>query len=109
MTAEPGEARPGPADELVHRYEALRRSAESGTGDDVRGRALLMHQGMAAWIDAWANCRVTPAPQLEGVPCGRAGAGGWQSAADVLPGGVLGQVARVLTGMVVASLRDRRA
>lgn len=103
----PVELRSSPADELVSRYEALRGSAGSGTGDDALGRALLMHQGVAAWIDAWMNCRVTPAPGRTEVPCGRAGAGERQSAADVLPVGVLGQVARILTGMAVAGLRDR--
>ena len=107
MTVEPVDPRPSPADELVRRYEALRRAAGGETGDAALGRALLVHQGMAAWIEAWGNCRATPATPLEGVPCGRACAGGRQSAADVLPVGVLGQVARVLTGMAVAGLRDR--
>lgn len=109
MTAVHVEPRPCPADELVRRYEAVRRPAGSGTGDDALGRALMMHQGVAAWIDAWANCRATPAPPLEGVPCGGASAGGRPSVADVLPPGVRGQVARVLTGMAVAGLRDRRS
>jgi hypothetical protein len=107
MTAEPLDPRASPAEELVRRYEALRRQAGSGTEDDALGRALLMHQGVAAWIEAWANCKVPPGPQREGVPCGRAGAGGRPSAAAGLPVGVLGQVARVLTGMAVAGLRDR--
>lgn len=101
------EPRSSPADELVRRYEAVRRSAGNGTGDDARGRALMMHQGVAAWIHAWVNCRVTPAPRLADVPFGRAGAGDRQGAADALPVGVLGQVARILTGMAVAGLRDR--
>lgn len=108
MNAEHGEPQPSQADELVRRYEAVRGPAGRETGDDALGRALMMHQGVAAWIDAWATCRATPATQLEGAPCGRrASAGGRQSAADVLPAGVLGQVARVLTGMAVAGLRAR--
>jgi hypothetical protein len=67
----------------------------------------MMHQGVAAWIDAWMHCRVTPAPGLADVPCGRAGAGDQQRAADGLPVGVLAQVARILTGMAVAGLRER--
>lgn len=109
MTTAPVDPRPRPADELVCRYEAVRHPAGSGTGDDALGRALMMHQGVAAWIDAWANCRATPAPPREGVPCGGASAGGRPSVADVLPPGVRGQVARVLTGMAVAGLRDRRS
>ncbi len=103
------EPRPRPADELVWRYEALRRAAGGETGDDARGRALLVHQGMAAWIEAWGNCRATPATPRESIPGGRAGAGDPQRLADVLPAGVLGQVARVLTGMAVAGLRERRS
>jgi len=109
MTVEPVDPRPSPADELVRRSEALRRAAGGATGDDALGRALLVHQGMAAWIEAWGTCRATPATQHEGVPCGRAGAGDPQSMTDVLPAGVLGQVARVLTGMAVAGLRERRS
>jgi hypothetical protein len=109
MTVEPVDPRPTPADELVRRYEALRRAAVGETGNDALGRALLVHRGMVAWIEAWGTCRATPATQLEGVPCGRAGAGDPQNKADVLPAGVLGQVARVLTGMAVAGLRERRA
>lgn len=101
--------RPSPADELVRRYEALRRAAGGETGDDALGRALLVHQGMAAWIEVWRNCRATPATPREGIPCGRAGAGDPQRMANVLPAGVLGQVARVLTGMAVAGLRERRS
>jgi len=107
MNADPVELRPNQADELVRRYEALRRRADSGTGDDALGRALMMHQGVAAWIDAWANCRTAPAAQPEGTPSGRAGADDRQSVADGLPVGVLGQVARVLTGMAVAGLLGR--
>ena len=107
MTAEPVEPRTSQADELVRRYEALRRPAGSGPGDAALGRALMMHQGVAAWIDAWANCRATPGPQREGTACGRAGADGRKSATDVLPVGVLGQVARILTAMAIGGLRDR--
>ena len=95
------------ADELVQRYEAVRPAAGGGTGDAALGRALMMHQGMAAWIEAWANYRTTSAPQVGGVSCGRAGAGGRPRTADALPVGVLGQVVRVLTGMAVAGLHDR--
>jgi len=73
MTVQPVDPRPSPADELVRRYEALRRAAGGETGDDALGRALLVHRGMAAWIEAWGNCRATPATPREGVPCGRAG------------------------------------
>ena len=109
MTAEPVEPRTSQADELVRRYEALRRPAGSGPGDAALGRALMMHQGVAAWIDAWATCPAAPATALDVPPRGRAGLEGRPSAADGLPVGVLGQVARVLTGMVVGHLHERRA
>jgi hypothetical protein len=107
MNAAPLAPRPSPAGELVRRYEALRRPDADGMGDDGLGRALMLHQGVAAWIEAWANCRATPAPPLEGVSYGWAGPGGPPSATDVLPVGTRGQVAQVLTGMAVAGLRGR--
>ena len=107
MTATPGPPRSRSADELVRRYEALRRPAGDGTDDDGFGRALVMHQGVAAWIEAWANGRVTSAPSFAGVACSRSGAGSPPSAADVWPVGLRGQVAQVLTGMAVAGLRGR--
>jgi hypothetical protein len=107
MNAAPLAPRPSPADELVRRYEALRPPAGDGTEDDGLGRVLLMHQGVAAWIEAWANCRATSAPPLEGVSDGRAGPGGPPSATDVVPVGLRGHVAQVLTGMAVAGLRGR--
>ena len=69
----------------------------------------MMHRGVAAWIDAWATCQVAPAPALEPPPGGRAGLEGWPSATESLPVGVQGQVARVLTAMVVGHLHHRRA
>lgn len=93
----------------MRRYEAVRGRTGSETGEDGRGRALMMHQGVAAWIDAWATCQAAPPTPLEAPPRGRAGLEGRPSAADSLPVGVRGQVARVLTTMVVGHLHDRRA
>ena len=94
----------------MRRYEAVRGRAGSGTGDDGLARALMMRQGVAAWIAAWATCPAAPATALEAPPPGgRAGLEGRPSAADSLPVGVLGQVARVLTAMVLGNLHDRRA
>lgn len=69
----------------------------------------MMHQGVAAWIDAWATCQAAPATALEAPPGGRAGLEGRASAAESLPVGGRGQVARVLTAMVLGHLHDRRA
>lgn len=93
----------------MRRYEAVRGRAGSGTGEDGRARALMMHQGVAAWIDAWATCPAAPPPPLAAPPGGGAGLEGRPSAADSLPVGVRGQVARVLAAMVVGHLHDRRA
>ena len=93
----------------MRRYEAVRGRAGSGTGAKGLARALMMHQGVAAWIAAWATCPAAPTPALDAPPGGRAGLEGRPSAADGLPVGVLGQVARVLTAMVVGNLHDRRA
>ena len=102
--------RPRPVDDLVRRYEAVRGRDGSGTGADGLGRALLMHQGVAAWIDAWATGPAAPRTALEARPSGRAGLEGRPRAADGgLPVGVLSQMARVLTTMVVGHLHDRRA
>ena len=102
-------APPRPADDLVRRYEAVRGRAGNGTGEEGRARALMMHQGVAAWIAAWATCPAVPATALEAPPRGWAGLEGRPSAAESLPVGVWGQVARVLTAMVVGHLHDRRA
>lgn len=93
----------------MRRYEAVRGRAGNGTGEEGRGRALMMHQGVAAWIDAWATCPATSPPALEAPPHGRAGPEGRPRAAESVPVGVWGQVARVLTAMVVGHLHDRRA
>jgi len=68
----------------------------------------MMHQGVAAWIDAWATCQAAPATAFEAPPRGRAGLEGRPSAADGLPVGVLGQMAQILTAMVVGHLHHRR-
>jgi hypothetical protein len=107
MNAAPLAPRCRSADELVRRYEALRPPAGDGRGDDGLGRALMMHQGVAAWIEVWANCQAPSALPREGVSDGWTGTGGPPSATDVVPVGTRGQVAQVLTGMAVAGLRGR--
>ncbi len=92
----------------MRRYEAVRGRAGSGTGEEGRARALMMHQGVAAWIDASATCQAAPATALAAPPGGRAGLEGRPSAADSLPVGVLGQMAQILTAMVVGHLHHRR-
>jgi hypothetical protein len=92
----------------VPRYEALRARVESTPGADAHGRALLMRQGMAAWIAAWPVGQAAAPTAREAPPRRRAGLEARPSAADSLPDGVRTQVARVLTTMVVGHLRDTR-
>jgi hypothetical protein len=107
MNATPTAPQSGAADELVRRYEALRHPAEDGTDDDRGARALMMHQGVAAWIEAWAHSRAPASPVAADVSSARAGANGPPSPVEVLPVGARSQVVRILTGMAVAGLRGR--
>jgi hypothetical protein len=59
------------AQELVARYEALRRGIVDGVGwHSGLGLAVLRREGLAAWIAAWATVATppptgaTPAPQV---------------------------------------------
>jgi hypothetical protein len=46
---------------LTERYEALRaRVLARSTGGDRYGLALLLREGMAAWIAAWSSCSSPP-------------------------------------------------
>lgn len=52
---------------ITERYEALRSAILAHrTSDERRGLALLVRDGVAAWIDAWARC--APAPSSAGAP-----------------------------------------
>jgi hypothetical protein len=73
--------------DLTARYEALRAAAlATGGGRAGLGAALLIGQGMAAWMRGWRAC--TPPP-----PAGRPGPG-----ASAPPAEVVG----VLAGMALA-------
>jgi hypothetical protein len=52
------------AEDLVERYEELRRRAlGAGTADGWRlGLAVLERQGLAAWIHAWDDVAPAPVP-----------------------------------------------
>jgi len=104
MNAEAAMPSVQPADVLVRQYEALRRPGEHGSGAACLGRALVMRQGMAAWISTRA-----PAFPHEGPPQGPPPA--WARAAashapstDAVPVGVLGQVAQLLAAMALGGL-----
>jgi hypothetical protein len=46
------------ANHLVARYEELRSQAMGACGLGL-GLALLLRQGMQAWLEAWSNCTLT--------------------------------------------------
>lgn len=77
-------------------YEALRSAVLDGGGSRELGLALLMRQGMAAWIRAWSVCTGPPAPASP-------------TAGDhtvVLPDGVRGEVTRLLVTMALDANRQ---
>ena len=83
----------GPTHALREGYETLRDEALKGRAHGL-GLALLLREGMAAWIRAGE--RAIPEP----VPCrsSRAGPG--------LPDGVHGEVATVLAEMALSTYRE---
>jgi hypothetical protein len=63
-----------PVDDLCAGYEALRAQAVGGwPADFPRGRALVLTQGLPAWIRAWAAPPTVPIPPA---PAGGKGDGG---------------------------------
>jgi hypothetical protein len=52
---------PGAAEAMVRQYEELRRRALDGSGWTSRlGLAVLVREGLAAWITTWATVPVPP-------------------------------------------------
>ena len=87
-----------PPPELVDQYEALRTFAlgHAVAGPAPRGLALVLRQGLPAWITAWAHCAAagpsTPSPL---------------SSADRMPAPVPAlhlEIATLLADMALASL-----
>jgi hypothetical protein len=78
-----------PADDICAGYEALRAQAVGGRpSDSPRGQALVLNQGLPAWIRAWA---APPAVDLPPAPAGPTAA----------PGGLGAEVVRLLTEMAL--------
>jgi hypothetical protein len=76
-------------DDLSAGYEALRAQAVGGLPtDSPRGRALLLTEGVPAWIGAWAAPSAAPVPP--GSAVGRSG-----------PGGMSGEIVRILAEMAL--------
>jgi hypothetical protein len=79
------------ADVLWAGYEALRAAATgSAVSDTPRGLALLVAQGLPAWMQAWAPLPALPAPG----PAGPAGE-------RPLAAGVGAEMVRLLTEMAL--------
>lgn len=89
-TADPP-AEVGPPQVLTDDYEALRKDALAGCGRG-HGLALLLREGMAAWIRAW-SCAPGPAPGVARPVRAEPG----------LPAGVRSEVVSVLASMALAS------
>jgi hypothetical protein len=78
-----------PVDDLSAGYEALRAQAVGGLPtDSPRGRALLLSEGVPAWILAWA---APPAAHMPPAPTDRR--------SD--PGGMSAEVVRLLAEMAL--------
>jgi len=53
---------PGNSDPLVIRYEELRSRVLSGIAAG-HGHALLLRQGLRAWVEAWSCCALDDTPR----------------------------------------------
>ena len=82
------------------RYEALRRQAlESHRTLSARdGLAVLLRQGVAAWMEAWSRL---PAPAVQAAPVERE--------RPPLPDGTSAEVVRLLAAMALCHLQEVHA
>jgi hypothetical protein len=81
-------------------YEDLRRRVIAGGGSGSRlGLALLLREGIAAWIAGWSRCPgIVPSVEAErGSP------------EEVLPDESCADVVRLLAHMVLIGLEEKRA
>jgi hypothetical protein len=87
-------------DELVRRYEQLRRHVldRSAGIDRGPGLALLIHQGMRAWIEVSASCPTTPSATSRQSP----------DLEDVVTSDQRGQMVMVLVAMALHSQEVNR-
>jgi hypothetical protein len=85
------------AGDLTDRYEELRSQALGGSGREL-GLALLLRQGMRAWVEAWSNCTLT-------MPAERRREGGLD---EVVPIQLRTEIAIVLAGMALGSTEVER-
>ena len=89
---------PTPTDNhLVAPYQELRSQAMGACGRGL-GLALLLRQGMRAWLEAWSNCTLT-------MPAERQLEGGMDEAVPVQ---LRAEIAIVLAGMALSSTEVER-
>jgi hypothetical protein len=84
---------------MAARYEQM-RGAALDPGNSLAsqpGMALLLRQGMTAWIRAWSNCVSPPASGREQAPT---------QTPQSLPAGLEGQLAMILAGMILSQYRE---
>lgn len=82
------------ADRTTVDYEALRCTVLEGSrGDRDLGLALLMRRGMGAWMRAWSACAAPAANEHL-----------TREAAPMLPGGLRGDVTRLLVTMALTAV-----
>ena len=86
--------------EIVARYEELRRQALGACGgvNGGLGLALLVRQGMKGWIEAWSHC----GPSLPMKPQNQTGS------TEVVPLDLRGEVVLILAGMALSSRGEAR-
>lgn len=86
---------------MVARYEQMRGAAlDPGNGlVSQPGFALLLRQGMTAWIRAWSNCVSPPASASgrERIPT---------QTSSSLPADLEAQLAMILAGMILCQYRE---
>lgn len=80
----------------MRRYEELRRGVMSGSGRQATGEglALVLHRGVAAWLEAWSKC--LDKPSVEPVGLGKPAA---TVSAELYP-----ELSLLLAGMVLAAV-----
>jgi hypothetical protein len=83
--------------QLTAHYEQLRSDALNRTGHGF-GLALLLQQGMTAWMRAWSEwTSAPPSPSASAVPL-----------AAPLPGAIRAQLTLILASMLTRPLQEAR-
>lgn len=81
--------------DLVARYEELRQRALERDVFSGGGLAVLLRQGMAAWVDAWSTCPASANVAPRG-----------SAACSSLPGALVSDLVLVLTEMALGVTRS---